>query len=645
MATNIRGDRVEGRTAGVAAAGPIAVVVYLVCLGCSGGDSVDAPSHAEADTVVADTSSPDVLLDVLIDIEPDDTESVPDLPDPDDTSSGADVSFGGDAVNPGCVVPATVVQAGFAVEVEVDLTSYASREYPVTQRIVVQPSAAGEAISLYGVSLSLGSASAPYQYDGNLVTFCTGAFAAGETVEVDVQFVISEAQQGFPPGSLAGMRVWGPDSGDFVVGPYTSPFFASTWLLAPQTMTWFNASHDGNVVAQSVLLRVVVPGPEWMVIGPSDAKVEGNTWTFEVDQAMPLYTLSFAASPSYELLEAGSTGSGVTLTAGVTPASKQKLKDNLEVAAVAVDWMTAHVGDYPWGSRLAFAEVPGFGGGMEHTGAIWMGSNAIDGGKTGDYVAAHEVVHHWWGNYVRIADWPDFWLSEGLTEWTTIFAILETTLDQPAVESLQTFYRQQAAESSYPKSPNAPLPGPLRFDDSSDIMTQVSNNLLFFYYYGAVFLEMVDQRLVRNFGTDLATVLPAWYQGYGGGAASTEDFMMLLADHTGTVESWEQLFAEWVYQGPAPTLQVGAYSFVDGDAKLTLTRTGGADQDLSALEVAFVQGGTSVVAMVSLPSGSETVDVQAATSVEPETIVIDPNGFYILRVEAEPGYGGPKISP
>lgn len=35
--------------------------------------------------------------------------------------------------------------------------------------------------------------------------------------------------------------------------------------------------------------------------------------------------------------------------------------------------------------------------------------------------AVHEVIHHWWGDSVRIESWGDFWISEGLTTYFTGF--------------------------------------------------------------------------------------------------------------------------------------------------------------------------------------------------------------------------------
>ena len=642
----IRDDWVElqkGTGAREVAAQILGFLILALTAGCAGNGSgaTDLGDFGSSDTdtgIHRDGAVSDIVL-------PDDLvfDAGSEIVDPLDLQTDEDSVDGGIDVSSFCGAPDNVIVNGLALEVEIDLANYLAREYTVKQRITVEPESPGESISLYGASLLLGSVNVPYRYNGNLVTFCTGSFAAGEAVTVEAQFVISEAYQAFPPGALAGMRIWGPTSGDFAIGPFSSPFFASTWLLVPQTQSWFSKEHDGNVIVERFDLRVIVPDDGWVVIGPGAAQIEDNAWQFLIEQDVPLYTLSFAASPSYELVPATTTDDGVELLAGVTATSKEHLLMNLEAGAAAINWMSDQMGPYSWGDTLAFAEIPGFSGGMEHTGAIWMGSAVMDGGATGDYVAVHEAVHHWWGNHVQIADWPHFWLSEGMTDWTTVFTILETVGDPEAVKGHQLKYRQNAATSSYPANAGAPLPGPLRFSDDGEMMTQVSNNLLFFYYYGASFLEMVDQRLRRDFDTDLVPILQLWYLDFGGTQATTEDFLALLSEETGAPETWEQLFAEWVYTGPAPTLEFRDYSFADGETSLTIARTGGADQNLAGLEVIFVHGNALVVESVSLPPGVDVVTVHSATAQPPDRIIVDPLGFYILRLETESNFAGPDV--
>lgn len=575
------------------------------------------------------------------DAEPDAGAALPDV-----ATERADAAALGDDggtswLNPGCARPANVVDTGLELELEVDLSRQAAREYAVRERVTVHPRAPGDAITLFGAALILGEASAGYSYDGVRATFCTDPFEAGEAVTIEVTYVVSEAFQRFPAGSLAGIRVWQEPGGPPVIGPFSSPYFASTWVMVPQTMFWFDSSHDGNVAVDRVALTVVTPDPSWTVIGPGDASRDGLRWTFEIDRTMPLYTLSFAASPAYERVELGAAAN-VSVSAAVLPRSLGAAELRLATVGRALEWMVEHVGAFPWREPLTVAEIPELSGGMEHTAGIWLGSPVMDRAADGDYVAVHETVHHWWGNDVRIADWPDLWLNEGLVEWTTVFAVLEAIGGNAGNAELQRRYRTEAAEMSYPIDGAHPLPGPLRFSPDGDVMGQVSNNLLFFYRYGAAFLEMVDLRL-RSRGDDLVAALRDWHAATTGTAVTTDQLRELLITRSGDRAEWTRLFEAWVDQGPCPTLELGAFTYANGVAEVELRRTGGAGQDLSAVEVAFIAGGVPHTTEVSVPSTGHAVASVAIPSA-PSAIAIDPDGFYILRLRAAPGWTGPTFA-
>jgi hypothetical protein len=214
--------------------------------------------------------------------------------------------------------------------------------------------------------------------------------------------------------------------------------------------------------------------------------------------------------------------------------------------------------------------------------------------------------------------------------------------DEAANAALQRRYRTEAAAMSYPATAGRPQPGPLRFADASEFATQVQNNLLFFYRYGAAFLEMIDQRLRRDHGTDLLPLLQAWYAEHTGGAVTTEAFRDFVVARTGD-DRFGRLFEEWATRGPAPTIELGGYSYEAGVVRFTVRRTGGADQDLGDLEVA-VDLGTEVHRLTAaLPSGTDAVTLDVELDSAPSVIAVDPLGFYVLRLQTEAGWSGPGV--
>ncbi len=69
---------------------------------------------------------------------------------------------------------------------------------------------------------------------------------------------------------------------------------------------------------------------------------------------------------------------------------------------------------YPF-EKFSFVATPK--GDMEHVTAVSHLETLIDGTNTYDYILAHELSHHWWGNWVTIKDWKDIWLNEGFATY------------------------------------------------------------------------------------------------------------------------------------------------------------------------------------------------------------------------------------
>lgn len=547
--------------------------------------------------------------------------------------------------NPGCDAPANVVADGLRLKLRVELTDVANDVYDIVETATVTPAAAGEALTLFGEQFGMGEASAGYAYDGHAATFCVGPFGAGEEVSVEARFRVTAASQAESMMGTLGLAArW--DVAEVVVGPFTEPYHSPRWILSPQSLHDVDPVHDDSPAVEAVELTVVAPGEGWTVVGPGGhAAVDGLEHSFGMDEPMPLYALSFAASPDYETFEVGEAASGVRVWAAVTPSALGAAEDYFPAAIAAIDAMERDIGPYAWGDTLFLAEVPGLSGGMEHTSAIWLGSDVLVP-DYGEFVVVHETVHHWWGDAVRFADWPHFWLAEGFDEWSTNFVVLADVYGEAEFEANKLAYHDYAAMLMCPEWGGAP--GPLRFEDERDMDDVFGGgpsgmDIYVYYYYGAVFLEMVNRRLVRDFGTDLLTVLAGWYDGRAMTATTTEELLAFLGEETGDAEYWGPLFDDWVYKSPLPTLRYSGWSYSGGVASFTLTRAGGAGQGLDDLEVVFAAGGAGTAVAVDLPAGVDAVTVSAATASEPDDVVVDPEFFYVLRLEELAGWGGPPV--
>lgn len=74
-----------------------------------------------------------------------------------------------------------------------------------------------------------------------------------------------------------------------------------------------------------------------------------------------------------------------------------------------------YFGPYQW-NKVGYSLVPFNSGAMEHATNITYPRNSI-GSLSFEYLMAHELSHHWWGNLVTCETAEDMWLNEGMASY------------------------------------------------------------------------------------------------------------------------------------------------------------------------------------------------------------------------------------
>jgi len=539
----------------------------------------------------------------------------------DATTDEDDIPFDGDFERV-VVTP----KSGIELAATVDLRSWEQGLFRVTENLSFPAPADGNTVKLFGEKMTIEKASFPYEYDKHTAFFFPGEFSKGDSITIEAIF-------SFHPPSSMGMQVWeDPGTGETVIGPFTEPYFTAYWLIVPQSPFKTDKDNDANVPVEKVRLTVITPGEEWQVMGPGVTGArEGNAWTFSMDHPMPFYALSFAASPDYTFFSAGKTASGIEIVGAGFANEIENLKMIYPAGVTTVEWMEKYIGSYAFGGKVGLASIPNFGGGMEHVGVIYMGTDVLDSYESGVFVTVHEIVHNWWGNNVRFADWPDFWVAEGFDEWTTNYNLMAAIEDATSFTNRKNQYRTVAAFLC-----SAADAVPLRFSPDLDFMT-LDIQMQTAYYYGAAFLEMVNKRLSRDFdGMELLPLLKLWFEEKQKSTVTTEDFLDFLVAHTSgeadATDYWQTLFDDWVYRAPCPTLIASDYAFSEGTFSFRLYHAGNAP-DLPGLPVIIVWGDDSVTATTVDLAAKGAVVVTLDGPSAPKRILIDPEWFYVFALD------------
>lgn len=132
-----------------------------------------------------------------------------------------------------------------------------------------------------------------------------------------------------------------------------------------------------------------------------------KTWFWRMNQTIPTY-LAAVAVADYTTLYRNSQG--VPVQFGCRPSDTNAVKSMFTKLDTAVKYDIQRWGAHPF-DKIGFVFVPFNGGAMEHASSIHMPSAAISSGY--EFLYAHELSHHWFGDLVTCETAEDMWLNEG----------------------------------------------------------------------------------------------------------------------------------------------------------------------------------------------------------------------------------------
>jgi hypothetical protein len=139
-------------------------------------------------------------------------------------------------------------------------------------------------------------------------------------------------------------------------------------------------------------------------------KGDGHIVAYALDKPIPTYMMAFAAG---QIVHTDRTTGRVPLSLWYRRGLAIHPDDNLDAVADAMATFDKLMGDYPWDS-YATVLVPQFAeGGMENA-TITFNQETSGQGNVAFGLNAHELGHHWFGDWVTMHAYDDVWIKEGM---------------------------------------------------------------------------------------------------------------------------------------------------------------------------------------------------------------------------------------
>ncbi|MCS7027933.1 MAG: M1 family aminopeptidase [Bacteroidia bacterium] len=248
-------------------------------------------------------------------------------------------------------------------------------------------------------SIKVNNTIAPYTYDNTLIRISTAALSTNDTLNVQV-FYKGKPQQ---DPKFGGFYFQNPYIYNIGVGFKANPHsFGRVWFPCIDEFTdrayfeFFITTIPNHKAFCNGLLQGVTTNANGT-----------KTWHWKLHQTIPAY-LAAVAIADYATLHR--TSHGIPVQFAARPSDTTAVKNMYVRLDSAVKYDIQRWGPHVW-DKIGFICVPFLGGAMEHATSIHMSSYAI--GTAYEFLYAHELAHHWFGDYVTCQTEGDMWLNEG----------------------------------------------------------------------------------------------------------------------------------------------------------------------------------------------------------------------------------------
>tara|TARA_A100000164_G_scaffold139442_1_gene123926 strand:+ start:150 stop:1772 length:1623 start_codon:yes stop_codon:yes gene_type:complete len=316
---------------------------------------------------------------------------------------------------------------------------------------------------------------------------------------------------------------------------------------------WFPCKEHPSDKPDSVDIFITVPEPlkvasNGLLENIKEEKGRKETWHWKTRNPISTYNINFTIG-NFDIItkRVPIRNEKVYMEYYVLPESRNGAEGLMNEAEKYLDFYTNIFGVYPWlNEKLGIVETPYLG--MEHQTIIAYG-NKYKKTKMGyDGLLFHEMGHEWWGNFLSVSDWSDFWIPEGFTTYAEALYIEENF----GVTAYHAFMQNTCRKNI---RNDKPLVGN-KYATTDEIKGTE------YYYKGAYVLHML--RYLVGYDVLLETLNDYLYTPKSNNnQTTTKEFIKLLEGNSKMELSW--FFNQFVYSEKLPTLYSKSRSYKQGE--------------------------------------------------------------------------------
>lgn len=336
----------------------------------------------------------------------------------------------------------------------------------------------------------------------------------------------------------------------------------------------------------------------------------GHQISYALDKPIPTYLMAFAAG---QLDHVDRTGGRVPLSVWYRRGLMLDPDDTLDAVARSMDAFEPLIGPYPWNS-YSVVLLP-YGGGMENA-TITFNNETSGQGRVSLGLNAHELAHHWFGDWVTMHTYDDLWFKEGMA------TLLQTEVTRPDRD--EEGKGRLLARDFYYRADDAIVdPG----------LTGLAKYTSGPYDRAASLITEIRARVGEEaFWADLR----AFLEDHAVDSATGEDFVRSFAGDLD--DATIQQIIDSLPRADVPSLQVSLQTTGDG-TDVTLTLNDPSDMLIAPVTVTAVGADGSATPVGLDPGAATVVNVPAGGYLAPDEADVHPDWPVLFDMDSSEYYG------